>query len=464
MDQLPSWKDLHTAFLEHSVEHADLSALWVHERENACSEQRDAKGQWVLDGGLPGSQDQFRVTAGWAARRLPNPSNAEPWRLWLDLLKASGYARPLPRRRSSSWHSAKLRAEAGARSLDEPVFRKLHIPEVFKASATFCSVRSHEQDAWNSSKEEREANCVAKDQVSAEIGAPTPETAVRREAGSEAAPPRFLGGNTSQGIEKVGMDDLPELPPKSHNAFEAAKIKAELAYATRTEHFPHNPHLADFLQVPSLIQKVFFEYCRQARNALQDGTWSVGKTSRAIDAAWPVICDFYFVREHPTRSEETKSRFRVSLWRTVTDDPQWKRHLTTFAELVEDAQVAAADPPRPEFASETAPRLEGGAPDSESMQKSGKAELVGGDPKPPQPGRGRPQTITDERKIKAAELKKSGGTNKQAADVIYDTTYPTAQQTKNVSAILRHHQQKSKQSSSPANNRNASLKPRKTKG
>jgi hypothetical protein len=78
--------------------------------------------------------------------------------------------------------------------------------------------------------------------------------------------------------------------------------------------------------------------------------------------------------------------------------------------------------------------------------------------------RGRPQTITDEKKASALRLKESGGTNKQAAALLYGKKYPTPQQTKNVPAILRHHKLKLKQSSSPAERRKASPMPRKTRG
>jgi hypothetical protein len=57
--------------------------------------------------------------------------------------------------------------------------------------------------------------------------------------------------------------------------------------------------------------------------------------------------------------------------------------------------------------------------------------------------RGRPQLIPDERKIAAAALKAAGGTNRQAAALLYSAKYPTDQQTKNVPAILKHHLKKS---------------------
>ncbi len=85
-----------------------------------------------------------------------------------------------------------------------------------------------------------------------------------------------------------------------------------------------------------------------------------------------------------------------------------------------------------------------------------------------QPGdkqkRGRPQVITDEKKAKACNLKESGGTNKEAAAVLYDTKHPSDQQKKNVSTILRHYRQKLKQSDSAAKRTEASPRPNKTKG
>lgn len=89
-------------------------------------------------------------------------------------------------------------------------------------------------------------------------------------------------------------------------------------------------------------------------------------------------------------------------------------------------------------------------------------------PKPtPQPvdkKRGRPQTISNEKKAAAAELKANGGTNRQVAALIYNTTYPTDQQKKNVPAILKHYRKKAEQSGSHARSRKASPKPRKTRG
>jgi hypothetical protein len=66
-------------------------------------------------------------------------------------------------------------------------------------------------------------------------------------------------------------------------------------------------------------------------------------------------------------------------------------------------------------------------------------------------GRGRPVEIKDELKRKALELKLGGGTNREAAQVIYNTRHPSAQQVKNVPSILRHYEQRSKKAEQAAN-------------
>jgi hypothetical protein len=78
--------------------------------------------------------------------------------------------------------------------------------------------------------------------------------------------------------------------------------------------------------------------------------------------------------------------------------------------------------------------------------------------------RGRPQEIADEKKVAAEKLKAAGGTNKDAAALLYDTKYPTNQQKKNVPSILRHHLQKSKPSGTAGKSRKASPKPNKGRG
>jgi hypothetical protein len=138
------------------------------------------------------------------------------------------------------------------------------------------------------------------------------------------------------------MAQLPELPSRFQNAFEAAKAKAELAYATRADKLLHHPQFADSpLHGLLLIQKVFFEFCKQARDACRGGQLSLAQASKAVDAAWPIICDYYFEREHGQGSEGDRARFRVALWRTVTDDQQWKQHLSDLVALSEVAATVS---------------------------------------------------------------------------------------------------------------------------
>jgi hypothetical protein len=78
--------------------------------------------------------------------------------------------------------------------------------------------------------------------------------------------------------------------------------------------------------------------------------------------------------------------------------------------------------------------------------------------------RGRPQKISDEKKLAAAKLKTDGGTNKEIAAVIYGTKHPSDQQRKNVSAILRHYGKKAAQLKTKFPSPKDGLKPNKTKG
>ncbi len=129
------------------------------------------------------------------------------------------------------------------------------------------------------------------------------------------------------------MSDLPELPAKFQNDFEADRANAELEYATRSERFPHHPHLAEIpLHGILLIQQVFFAFCTHARNACRAGAWSARQVSQSVEAAWPVICDAYIVRDRGG-SAESRMILRVAIRRTVNDDPKWKQHLSELAAL-----------------------------------------------------------------------------------------------------------------------------------
>lgn len=56
--------------------------------------------------------------------------------------------------------------------------------------------------------------------------------------------------------------------------------------------------------------------------------------------------------------------------------------------------------------------------------------------------RGRPQSLPNEQKAKAQAVKDSGGSNRDAAAVLYRTRRPSDQQVKNIPSILRHHRKK----------------------
>jgi hypothetical protein len=138
----PSWKDLQAEFLQYAVEHADLRAVWTWVYTHADrSAQSPPRGEWIFRGGSPGSQHLFKEVARRVAGWLPNPSGAEPWRLWLDLMRAEGYARKvLPTR--VPWRQFKAAAESSGTPPLPPGFERQQIENVFKSSADFCLARS----------------------------------------------------------------------------------------------------------------------------------------------------------------------------------------------------------------------------------------------------------------------------------------------------------------------------------
>ena len=102
---------------------------------------------------------------------------------------------------------------------------------------------------------------------------PTPPDPGR--SGSAMHSAREAGPSSDRTIAGT-MHDLQELPTKFQNRFETAKAKAELEYANRSETFPHHPQLAEHpVNYILLIQKVFFAYCEEARNACREDVWSV---------------------------------------------------------------------------------------------------------------------------------------------------------------------------------------------
>ena len=136
------------------------------------------------------------------------------------------------------------------------------------------------------------------------------------------------------GHKRDDVDLLPELPLAFQHTFEAAKAKADLEYVTRHERFPNNPKLAELsIHRSKMIQDVFFAFCTQARSACREASWTATQVRQAVETAWPVICDSYFIREHGDRSNQAKAAFRAALWKTIENDQQWKRHLSELVAL-----------------------------------------------------------------------------------------------------------------------------------
>lgn len=131
---------------------------------------------------------------------------------------------------------------------------------------------------------------------------------------------------------------FPPLPSTFQDQFEAARTKAELDDTTDRKH-PHP--MVQALRFPVLIQKVFFAYCTQARNAFREGNWTLAQVGPAVNAAWLWIFDSYFNREREAVSETQQSTMRAAFWNTVADDQRWEQHLTELDAVVNGAPDSA---------------------------------------------------------------------------------------------------------------------------
>jgi hypothetical protein len=127
----------------------------------------------------------------------------------------------------------------------------------------------------------------------------------------------------------------PKLPGEFQRAFDREKAKADLKYATRGANLGDQflPGLSRLIRV----QKVFFAYCTQARNAVRSGVWTVSDVTAAVEEAWPIICDGYIDRELAGTNDEVRN-VRTAFWRTVEDDHQWHQHLTELLSISESTQ------------------------------------------------------------------------------------------------------------------------------
>lgn len=180
----------------------------------------------------------------------------------------------------------------------------------------------------------------------------------------------------------------PRLPGNFQNAFEVARLKADLKYLTRAGAFPHHPQFAEApLHRIIRVQDEFFSYCSEARNAFRSGLWALAELNRAVDIAWPAICDSYMARQFAASAEDV-ARLRVVAWKTVEGDPRWTHHHTELLAIAEAKSVggepasnaSSAEPERDTKASADSPNNDGHAAkgaeeDARPLTESQRSEL-----------------------------------------------------------------------------------------
>ena len=278
----------------HRDSHNGLCAHWRGE------ERGDDVDPWYFSNAERGTKELFKWAAERAAVELGHPGGQSAVFFWLDLLRR-----------------------------DAPFYKSFgstgYIFQVCNASAEYCL------------KLETDAKAAAN------------ATRPPEQHASDRPSRATVGGETTRGISEGAMHNLPDLPSRYQNAFEVEKAKAELEFATRAERLPNQPQFAESPLHPlRLIQTVFFAFCKQALDACRTGDLTPAQVSQSVEAAWPAVCDHYVVRERGPCSEEAKSSFRVPIWRTITDDQQWKQHQLELKALAEGAGAATTARPQPQ--------------------------------------------------------------------------------------------------------------------
>jgi hypothetical protein len=302
------WAEIHARFLGGAQGHPNVYAHWESKQDLwTLRELPTDDAEKSID---PQAEYLFKEIARDAISLLGDSAPGGPsWQVWLDRMRKEkrGFERIWQMRHWRGGQDWDAYEESRVIPPDAIWTDSGNIKHVFEQSAEFC--------ADLHSREQRTKVTQAHDLPS---------------QGSAVNVTPF------QGIVMDEPTHLPELPPKFQNAFEAAKAKAELEYATRAERSPyHHSDLAESIHRIKFPQDVFFAFCTQARNACRAGNMTVVQAREVTGAALPLICDFYFDRDHERGSDEAKSLFRVSFTRVVTDDPQWKRHLSELVTLAE---------------------------------------------------------------------------------------------------------------------------------
>jgi hypothetical protein len=136
------------------------------------------------------------------------------------------------------------------------------------------------------------------------------------------------------------MKSLPEIPGRFQNDFVAQRALAEAQYANRAV----NSSFDASLHRLNLIQKVHRAYFKCALDACRAGLLTPTEVSQSTDASWPIICDFYFAREHWKRWERDQSKFRARVWPAINLDPQYRQYQLELAALAERVSATATPP------------------------------------------------------------------------------------------------------------------------
>jgi len=341
-------------------ENRTLEALWFSQ-DNQWRMQIQSR----TAGRGSGSKRVFTSLARQAGKGLSGQHREDSFLCWLDALKQNGCGKDsiagsgtisesragelriadelVPPRCGLQFVPSHI-SETGEHR-DDPVgfhtqfveeFTSYLIEDVFRTSANFClELRSRSTESETvGSADGGSDRCEDTRRLAEEVASSVKEVIQLRKAkraNSETpAPP--------QGIRELA--EVPELPSEFQQAFEVARAKADTEFIETAKKYGHVPDVMLWGKQVR-IQKVFFAYCAEARNACRTGALTVNQLRGAIHTAWRPIFDFYFEQEYPSASDAQKSELRDALWKTVLLDPGWATHCQDLVALAENAWMSA---------------------------------------------------------------------------------------------------------------------------
>jgi hypothetical protein len=227
----------------------------------------------------------------------------------------------------------------------------------------------------------------------------------------------------------------PDFNDAERDAIKIAELRAARVIRPKLKSFLAKAE-EETLLVREWVLPIFEAFSKLALRRAKEGAWSLHKTDTESVDFLEALAGSAGMNSPDAWMAGGGFVIRTEIWSALEGSEEWTRHREQLLGLVDSPSSAVA------------------TQDTQRNRNSNAEREVertpGGPESPPETvtekRRGRPQTIPDERKAAGRKSMLDGGSNLDAAKLIYNKQYPTPQEVKNVPSILRNYQQKLKKS------------------